>query len=65
MAPESILTAEDMARKHGLAGLSLRNLLRDHPDLTPGHRYGARYEITPDLERTIIAHPAFQGVKKR
>jgi hypothetical protein len=59
------MTGEDMARKHGLDGLSLRDMLRDHPELTPGHRYREDYEITPEIEAAIMAHPAFQGVKKR
>jgi len=59
------MCAEDMARKHGLDGLSLRNMLRDHPKLTPGHQHGDDYEITPEIERAIMAHPDFQGVKKR
>ncbi|MGA8365102.1 MAG: hypothetical protein WB709_11360 [Solirubrobacteraceae bacterium] len=65
LAVEPVMSAEDMARKHDLDGLSLRNMLREHPDLTPGHRHGEEYEITPEIERAVSAHPAFQSVKKR
>ena len=65
LAVEPTMTAEDMARKFGLDGLSLRNMLRHNPSLTPDHRHGEEYEITPEVERAIIAHPAFQDVKKR
>jgi len=65
LAVEPTITAEDMARKHGLDGLSLRDLLRANPSLTPGHRDNDDYQITPAIERAIMAHPAFQGVKKR
>ncbi len=65
LAVEPTMTAEDMARKFGVDGLSLRNMLRHNPSLTPDHRHGEEYEITPEIERTIIAHPAFQDVKKR
>ncbi len=33
------INAEELAEKHGVQGLALRNMLRAHPDLTPGHKY--------------------------
>lgn len=60
------ITGEDMARKHGVDGLALRNLIRDHHDeLTPGHEWRAPYEITAEIEARIIALPGFQALPRR
>jgi hypothetical protein len=59
------MNAEEMARKHGRQGLSLRNLLRANPTLTPGHVYRAPYEIYEDDEKRIMGHPGFGGVRRR
>jgi hypothetical protein len=59
------MNAEEMARKHGKDGLSLRDLLRANPKLTPGHVYRARYEIYQEDEVRIKHHPRFAGVRSR
>jgi hypothetical protein len=59
------MTGEDMARKYGVDGLALRNMIRDHhDDLMPGHTWHALYAITPEIEAKIIALPEFQGLPK-
>jgi hypothetical protein len=59
------MNAEEMARKHGRDGLSLRNLLRANPKLTPGHVYRARYAIYENDEKRIVKHPGFAGIDRR
>lgn len=61
-----VMTAEDMARKHGKDGLDLRNLIRaNHDDLFTDHREHEPYPITPEIEARILALPGFQAVKRR
>jgi hypothetical protein len=62
--PNSI-NAEELAEKHGVQGLALRNMLRTHPDLTPGHQWHEHYRIDAEVEARIVAHPEFQGLPKR
>jgi hypothetical protein len=59
------MNGEEMALKHGKDGLSLRNLLRANPTLTPGHVYRTPYEIHKDGEKRIVDHPGFAGVRRR
>lgn len=60
------MTGEDMARKHGVDGLALRNLIRDnHDDIAPDHEWHDPYEITPEIEAKIIALPGFQALPPR
>jgi hypothetical protein len=59
------MCAEDMARKHGVDGLALRNLIRaNHDDLAPTHGWHEPYEITPEVEAKIISLPEFHGLPK-
>jgi hypothetical protein len=62
--PNSI-NAEELAEKHGVQGLALRNMLRAHPDLTPGHQWHEHYRIDAEVEARIVAHPEFRGLPKR
>lgn len=62
--PDAI-NAEELAEKHGVQGLALRNMLRAHPDLTPGHHWHEHYRIDAEAEARIVAHPEFQGLPKR
>jgi hypothetical protein len=62
--PDAI-NAEELAEKHGVQGLALRNMLRAHPDLTPGHHWHEHYRIDAEVEARIVAHPEFQGLPKR
>lgn len=59
------LNAEQLAEKHGVDGLALRNMLRAHPELTPGHERHEHYRIDAEVEARIVAHPEFQGLPKR
>ena len=60
------MCAEDVARKHGVDGLALRNLIRaNHDDLAPDHEWHHPYEITPEIEAKIIALPEFQALQQR
>jgi hypothetical protein len=61
----AIMNAEQMAEKHDLDGLALRNMLRDDPDLTPGHRFRGHYRIDAETEARIMRQPKFQGLRKR
>lgn len=62
--PDAI-NAEELAEKHGVQGLALRNMLRAYPDLTPGHHWHEHYRIDAEVEARIVAHPEFQGLPKR
>ena len=62
--PEEI-SAEELAEKHGVQGLALRNMLRAHPELTPGHEWHERYRIDADTGTRIVTPPEFQGLPKR
>jgi hypothetical protein len=57
--------AEQLAERHGVQGLALRNLLRVHPELTPGHEWHEHYRIDAETEARIVSHPEFQGLPKR
>jgi hypothetical protein len=59
------MNAEELAEKHGVQGLALRNMLRAHPDLTPGHHWHEHYRIDVEVETRIVAHPEFQTLPKR
>jgi hypothetical protein len=59
------INAEQLAEKHGVQGLALRNLLRAHPELTPGHEWHEHYRIDAETEALIVGHPEFQGLPKR
>jgi hypothetical protein len=59
------MTGEDMARKYVVQGLALREMLRAHPELTPGHEWHERYRIDAETEARIVAHPDFQGLPRR
>jgi hypothetical protein len=59
------INAEELAEKHGVQGLALRNMLRAHPELTPGHEHGDDYRIDSDAEARIVSHPEFQGLTRR
>ena len=59
------INAEELAEKHGVQGLALRNMLRSHPDLTPGHEWHEHYRIDAETEARIVNHPDFQGLPKR
>lgn len=59
------INAEQLADKHGVQGLALRNMLRAHPELTPGHEWHEHYRIDAEIEARIVAHPEFQGLPKR
>jgi hypothetical protein len=63
--PRYPLNAEEMAREHRKDGLSLRKLLRDKPDLTPGHVHRTHYAITESDEKRIVGDPGFAGVDRR
>jgi hypothetical protein len=58
------MNGAEMARKHARDGLSLRNLLRAHPELVPGHVYKALYRIYEDDEKRIMSHSGFAGVRR-
>ena len=58
----------DLARRKllpALYNLALRNMLRAHPELTPGHEHGDDYRIDSDAEARIVSHPEFQGLTRR
>lgn len=59
------MNAEEMARKHGKDGLSLRDLLRANAKLTPGHVYRTPYEIYEADEKRIMSDPGYAGVRLR
>jgi hypothetical protein len=59
------VNAEQLAEKHGVQGLALRNLLRAHPELTPGHEWHEHYRIDAATEDRIVSHPEFQGLPRR
>lgn len=59
------INAEQLAEKRGVQGLALRNLLRAHPELTPGHEWHRHYRIDAETEARIVSHPEFQGLLKR
>ena len=55
-----VINAEELARKYGRDDRQLRAMLRAHPDLTPGHQHGQRYQIDTDAEARIVNHPKFR-----
>ena len=59
------INAEQLAENHGVQGLALRNLLRAHPEMTPGHDWHEHYRIDAETEAGIVSHPAFQRLPKR
>jgi hypothetical protein len=59
------INAEELAEKHGVRGLALRNVLRAHPNLTPDDKHREQYRIGPATEARIIAPSEFRGLSKR
>jgi hypothetical protein len=59
------IDAEELAERHGVQGLALRNMLRAHPDLVPGHQWHESYRIDPETAALIVNHPEFQRLPKR
>jgi hypothetical protein len=54
-----------MAKKYGVRGVALRNLLRAHPELTPEHKWHQHYRIDAETEARIVEHPEFRDLPRR
>ena len=59
------INADELAEKHGVQDLALRDMLRDNPDLVPGHQWTEPYRIDPEAEARIVSHPEFPGLPRR
>jgi len=60
-----VINAEALAEKFGIQGLALRNMLRAHPELVPGHVWHEQYRIDAETEAGIVSHPEFQALRRR
>ena len=61
----NVINAEALAEKFGIKGLALRNMLRAHPELVPGHVWHEQYRIDAETEARIVSHPEFQTLRRR
>jgi len=59
------LNAEQLAKKHGVRGVALRNFLLAHPELAPRPKGHLHYRIDGEAEARIVAHPDFAKLPKR
>ena len=62
--PRDPLNGRELADKLGVPDKALRRLIRKHR-LMPGHVQDATYEIYPDDEARIAAHPAVRALIAR
>jgi hypothetical protein len=58
------INAEELAEKHGVQGLALRNMIRAFA-LVPGHGWHDPYRIDAAAEARIVSHPAFRALPRR
>jgi hypothetical protein len=54
------ISAAELARRLAVDGKRLRDVLRAHPDLVPGHPPNEHYRIDREAEQAIRRHPEIQ-----
>jgi hypothetical protein len=59
------ITAAVLADRLHVPGKLLRDMLRRHPELVPGHGHREHYRIDRDAERAIRAHPEVHALVAR
>jgi len=60
-----MLNAEQLAKKHGVRGVAVRDFLRAHPELAPRRKGHRHYRINAEAEARIVAHPDFAKLPRR
>jgi hypothetical protein len=59
------ITAAELARILRIDGKQLRDVLRAHPELVPGHAWGEHYRIDRQTQRGIERQPEVQALLAR
>lgn len=59
------LRAVELAEKHGVDVVALREMLRAHPDLRSGDDFRTHKLIDADVEARIVSHPDFSRLPRR
>lgn len=57
------IPAAELARRLNVDGKRLRDVLRAHPGLVPGHLPNEHYRIDPQAEQAIRHHPEVQSLR--